>query len=413
MNLQVKIVKGPEKGSVFSVTEGEPLVIGRGPQSHTRINDPYMSRVHCSLALREGEIILTSEGSGKTLVRGNAVKVHKLHSGDEFQAGECIFRLVHANAHIADTVQGGPGASPKAQRSSKPESFPEIQSLVGQSFGNYRLDSVIATGSSGVVFKATDTEKDQPAAVKVLSPNRVSDEEAKQRFIRAMKTMLPIHHPNLVRIYQAGKSGPYCWVAMEYIDGENLTKVIERIGIEGMLDWRDVWRVGMDIASALQAAYEHKVVHRNVTPTNIIRRHSDKTCILGDLMLAKALEGKLAIDLTVTGQILGDPAYLSLESFGGDLPLDCRSDIYGLGCTMYALLTGRPPFRGETLPELVRQKHEAAPAPPRNFQLSVQGHFEGIVLKMISKLPDDRYENPARLLAELDRVGKFNGLKRN
>ncbi len=411
MKLQVQILHGPEAGRVFPLTEGQPLIIGRGPQSHTKINDPHMSRVHCQLAFKDGNVTLTNEGRGSTLIGGTAVNLHQVFAGDEFQAGECIFRLIDADALIAQTVHGvrihnpvnTPGSAGQAR-------YPGINELVGQSFANFRLGSILATGSTGVVFKGTDVEKNRPVAVKVLFPERTSNDEEKQRFIRAMKTMLPIRHPNLVQIYHAGKIGPFCWVAMEYIEGENLTKVIERIGIDGMLDWKDVWKVGVDIASALQAAFEHKVIHRNVTPVNIIRRKSDKICILGDLMLAKALEGVLANDITVRGQIVGNLAYLPPESTGGDIPIDCRSDIYGLGSTMYALLTGRPPFLADTNSDLIRQIRTAVPARPRTFQLSIQEQFEDIVMKTLEKRPENRYESPARLWSELERIGKYNGL---
>ena len=167
-----------------------------------------------------------------------------------------------------------------------------------------------------------------------------------------MKTMLPIRHPNIVRLYNAGKKGPVCWAAMEFIEGESLTKVIDRIGIQGMLDWHEVFRLAVQIGRALQEASEHKIIHRNVTPTNILRRTSDKTCLLGDLMLAKGLEGTTAQQITQPGQLIGDLAYMSPERTQPDAVADCRSDLYGLGATLYALLAGavaKPPA-AEALP---------------------------------------------------------------
>ena len=120
---------------------------------------------------------------------------------------------------------------------------PALKDLVGHSLAQYRLDKIIAAGNSGFLYKATDTEKNRIAAVKVLSPDRTSTDEERERFVRAMKTMLPIKHPNIVPLWNAGKNGPFCWAAMEYIECESMTEVIHRIGIEGMLDWRDVWRV--------------------------------------------------------------------------------------------------------------------------------------------------------------------------
>ncbi len=198
-------------------------------------------------------------------------------------------------------VQASSAATPAAGMGSDRISPSKMHTLIGQSFAHYRLDSLLATGSTGLVFQGTDTQKNEVVAIKVLFPDRTSSEEEKERFIRAMKTMLPIRHPNLIRLINAGKTGPYCWAVMEYVDGENLMQVIQRIGVEGMLDWRDAWRIAMDVTSALHAAYEHKVIHRNVIPKNIIQRKSDKVCLLGDLMLAKALEGTLAKQVTSPG----------------------------------------------------------------------------------------------------------------
>lgn len=408
MKFEIHAVAGPASGKTFTLNESQPFLIGRGDKSDTRISDPYMSRVHCRLVWSGEEVALTNEGSGTTLVGDTAVSHFQLRPGDEFQAGESVFRLVDAESTTAETAQIG--IRPKRTSDSSLEKAPAIRDLVGQSFSHYRLDKILSTGSTGIVFRGTDTEHDRPVAVKVLFPERTSNDDEKERFIRAMKTMLPIKHPNLIRIYNAGKKGPFCWVAMEFIEGENLTQVIDRIGIEGMLDWKDVWKVGYDIASALQAAFENKVVHRNVTPVNIIRRKSDKTCFLGDLMLAKALEGSLAVNVTVAGEIVGNLAYLPPESTGGNVPIDCRLDIYGLGATLYALLTGRPPFRADTTIELIRQIREKVPDQPHKYQLSIQGQFEGIVMKMLEKRPEDRYQDPQRLLTDLIRVGKFNGL---
>jgi serine/threonine-protein kinase len=178
-----------------------------------------------------------------------------------------------------------------------------------------------------------------------------------------------------------------------------------------MLDWREVWRVAVHIGRALAEAYSRKIIHRNVTPTNILRRHKDKVCLLGDLMLAKALEGTLAKQVTQPGQLVGDVPYMSPERTRDSDAVDCRSDIYGLGAMLYALMTGKPPFESSSLPELIRMVREAAPVEPKQYQLSINELFQDLVLKMISKKPEDRFETPRHLLRELDRIGKYNSLE--
>src|SRR5262249_54290867 len=149
-------------------------------------------------------------------------------------------------------------------------------------------------------------------------------------------------------------TGHFVWMAMEFVEGESLTQVVQRIGTVGMLDWRQALKVGVWVARALAFAHEHRILHRNVTPMNVVARTGFQTAKLGDLMLAKALEGDLAQDVTKTGEIVGDLAYAAPERTYGPAAIDERSDIYGLGATLYALLTGRPPCEGGTLDETIR-----------------------------------------------------------
>jgi serine/threonine protein kinase len=410
MSRRLVVVAGPEKGRIFELADGQTLVVGRGQASDTKINDPHMSRVHCRVQVDGGSTWLLDAGGGGTIVRGEKVERYALQPGDEFQAGTSTLRYQLGGDVEAATI--GAGKPAKGARASEAggEARP-LQELVGQSLAHYRLESIITAGNSGMVFKALDTEKNRPAAVKVLSLDLTDEDDERERFVRAMKTMMPIRHPNIVRLYHAGKTGPYCWAAMEYVDGESLTKVIDRIGIEGMLDWREVWRVGVHIGRALEKAFEERIIHRNVTPTNILRRHADKVCLLGDLMLAKALEGTLAKQVTRPGQLIGDVPYMSPERTRDSALADARSDIYGLGATLYALLTGRPPFQSDSLPQLVQMVRQTPPAPPKRYQLAINDMFQDVVLTMIAKDPDQRYQNPTVLLHELGRIGTYNNLE--
>ena len=195
------------------------------------------------------------------------------------------------------------------------------------------------------------------------------------------------------------------------VEGESLTEVIQRSGVDGMLDWREVWRVAVQIGRGLHEASKHQIIHRNLTPNNILRRESDRACLLGDLMLAKALEGSLAVQITRPGQMIGEIPYMSPERTRGTEDVDTRSDIYGLGATLYALLTGRAPVEGKSLPELVQNARETVPAAPKDFQLSIEDSFQDAVMRMLEKDPDRRYQTADQLLRELHRIGKFHSLQ--
>jgi serine/threonine-protein kinase len=147
-----------------------------------------------------------------------------------------------------------------------------------------------------------------------------------------------------------------------------------------------------------------------VTPPNILQRRSDKVCKLGDLMLAKALEGVLAKQVTKPGQLIGDLPYMSPERTHSDGVVDERSDLYGLGASLYAVLTGRPPFEGASLPDLVRKVRQEKPEPPKKYNMAIPDLFQDAVMRLLEKRPDDRYQTAASFLRDVDRIARFNGL---
>jgi pSer/pThr/pTyr-binding forkhead associated (FHA) protein len=407
LEYHLDLIAGPDSGRTLTIADGQSLVVGRGQASDLQINDPRMSRAHCTLLVDTGKLILRDNGSsGGTFVGQQRVTEHLLQPGEMVKIGDTELRCRLSTGIDATTIGGGHNLGSPPQ----PQVAP-LHKLLGHTLGRFQLDKIISAGNSGMVYQATDTESKQRVAVKVLAPDLAHSEEQQERFLRAMKTMMPIRHPNIVPLLFAGKNGPYCWAAMEYIDGENLAQVISRIGVEGMLDWREAWRVAVHIGRALREAEKHKIIHRNVTPTNIMRRKADKTSVLGDLMLAKALEGTLSAQVTRPGQLIGDLPYMPPERTRQDAPVDCRSDLYGLGATLYALLTGRPPFEGNSLPEVVKQIRSDVPPPPKQFQLGVNDKFQDVVMQLLAKRPEDRYANAGDMLRDVEWVGKLDNLK--
>ncbi len=403
---QLIVVAGPEQGQKFDLEEGLTLKLGRGQESDSKFTDPHVSRKHCEVRVQNGNVLLIDAGSAAgTLIGDKKITQHALRPGEIFQIGSTKIRYVRE-----PDVDGTTMVPTGAQTGPTPEKVGQLQDLVGSTVGHFQIESVIAKGQSGLVFLAKDTKEDREVAFKVLWPEFSKGEDDMQRFVRAMKTMLPLRHPNLVSIYGAGKTGSYCWIAMEYVKGENLTQVIQRIGTAGMLDWRYAHRVAVHIARALVYAQQQHIIHRNLTPQNILIQTSDKTAKLGDLMLAKALEGNMAADITKPGELLGDVRYISPERTRRDADVDGRSDVYGLGAVTYALLTGRPPCEAGSLPETIKKIRQDEPVKPKKFQLSIPDLFEGLVMKTLAKQPSERFQTPAELLAELERIGKYQGV---
>lgn len=402
---QLVVTAGPDKDSSFALEEGQSFVIGRGQESDTKLKDPQVSRKHCEVRVEDGKVLLINlSSSAATLVNGKRVTEHQLKPGDVVQLGSTHMRFLVDVDPSAPTLFEAPAAQ------TAPEKLEQLQDLVGKNLAHFEIQSLVAKGHSGLIFRAKDTEDGKVVALKVMLPEFSQNEEERQRFVRAMKTMMPLRHPNLVAILGAGKTGNYCWIAMELVEGESLSQVIQRIGTAGMLDWQNAHRVAVHIGRALEFAQQQHIVHRNLTPQNILIQKSDKTAKLGDLMLAKALEGNMALEITKPGEILGDVRYLPPERTRRDVEIDGRSDIYSLGAMVYHLLTGRPPCDGGSLPETIKKIRQDEPVKPKKFQLSIPDLFEGVVMKMLAKRPEDRYQNPTDMLAELEKVGKYQGL---
>jgi serine/threonine protein kinase len=412
MSLELVVIRGPDKDRRLVLNVGPDLMLGRGDKAHYQLNDPRVSRNHCQVLLDGDQVtLICNGGSGGTFVNGNKVDRQQLKLGDVVKVGDTQLRLECGDLPLDVALAQSAGAKkPAGAAKAAASQLEQLQGMVGQKIGHYEINMVIGTGRTCVVFHATDTKDNRPVALKVLQPEFATDDEEVQRFVRAVKTMLPLQHPHLVRLFGAGKTGPHCWVAMEYIAGENMQQVIDRIGVAGMLDWRNAFRVGLHVARALQHIHEQSIIHRNVTPTNILLEATSKTVKLGDVMLAKALEGIMQKQITRPGEIVGDVSYMSPERTRGPEDVDHRSDLYGLGATLYALLTGRPPFGGATLVEKITRIRQGTPEKPTKFQMSVPGQFEAVALKLLQKRPEDRYQSAADLLAELTRVGKFNGV---
>jgi serine/threonine protein kinase len=400
MSAQLTITAGPDKGRAFPLQPGTTFQVGRSQATATRLTDASVSRVHFEVEYDGTEAVLVNISSSGTLVNGQRLDRHPLRPGDVIRIGATELRF-HDPSSEPTTVAPAPKPAATAEQLSK---------LVGQTLAHYKVEAVIARGTTGTVFRATDDKDGQTVALKVLSPEFSRIDEEMQRFVRAMKTVLTLRHPNLVALYGAGKTGPYCWVAMEYVEGESMTQAIQRIGVAGMLDWKYGYRVAVHIARALEYAHGQSVIHRNVTPQNILLRTADKTAKLGDLMLAKALEGTLAQQITQPGKLVGDVGYMAPERTHGAGEVDGRSDLYGLGATVYALITGRPPFAGASLPDLIGKIRNAEPEKPKKFQMAIPDLFQGTVLKLLAKRPEERFQSATELLKDLERVGKFAGV---
>ncbi|MFM9964916.1 MAG: FHA domain-containing serine/threonine-protein kinase [Planctomycetaceae bacterium] len=418
MDVRLSVTAGPDQGRSFVVPTGKRYLIGRGQETDTQFCDPSVSRLHCQIANDTNVMTLSDNRSASgTFVNGQPASEKVLRLGDLIRVGDTEFRI--EPLHSADERTIPPrqasvvNVAPKATATSEPR---DLNYLLGYTLHRFQLGKAMVKGKTGTIFRAHVDRSSQCVAVKVLWPDLTRNRAEMRRFVRSMKLLKPIQHPNLVRLINAGirepegkAKEPLCWYAMEWVDGEDLRSVIRRIGTAGMLDWQTAFRVMLQVAQALEAAFDRGIVHRNISPENILLC-KDGVAKLGDLMLAKALEGTAGEQITRPGELLGEIPFMSPERSRGESQ-DSRSDMYSLGATVYALLTGKPPITATGMAEMLDQIQRLDPVSPKTMQLSVNDQFQAIVMKSLSKRPEERFQTPSELLAELRRVGRYNGLE--
>jgi serine/threonine protein kinase len=286
-----------------------------------------------------------------------------------------------------------------------------VQKLPGQTLGAYQVGAPLARGRTGYVFHSQDPKRNIPVALKVLRPEFGEDDKRVQHFVEAMKAVLPLRHGNLLKIYGAGKTGPHCWVAMEYIAGDSLAAVIGRIHQPGKIDWRSIVRVGVYLARALEYAHEKDLVHQNVTPQNVlVTKHPQDTKLI-DLMLATALEEDPTKPISAAGTPSDALPYLPPERTDGPKAhVDSRTDLYSLGATLYAMFTGKPPFHGETVEDLVAQIRLDSPPRLSTFQLELPDTLEQQLRRLLAKRPQDRPASATEVRKELEALARAHGV---
>src|SRR5262249_23182777 len=229
----------------------------------------------------------------------------------------------------------------------------------------------LGRGHVGMVFRATDLKDNRTVALKVLHPAFPKNEQELQPFSQAIKSLLALRHANLVTVYGAGKSGPYCWIAPEYVEGENLLAELERARTANPHDWKRALRVGIYLARALDHAEQHQLGHGNVTPQNILVRAADRALKLTDLMLAKALEGSLIQQAIQPGKLRAEYHSLAPEETHRHGTVDYRTDIHAVGAIIYFLMAGRPPFEGTSPNDTLAKIRQADVEKPRKFEKAI------------------------------------------
>ncbi len=261
--------------------------------------------------------------------------------------------------------------------------------------GPCRIVRELGRGAFGTVFLAQHERLERPVAIKVIHGH---DARALERFRTEARVMARLRHPNIVGVHEVGEHEGAPFIVMDYVQGEPLDARIRR---EGKLEPREAARLAALLARGLDAAHRQSVLHRDVKPQNVLLDERGEA-LLGDFGVARAIDEARA--LTRTGQAVGTIAYAAPEqAMGRHAEVDARSDVYGVGATLYEMLAGRPPFAGETA---VNTLHQVATMPPpslREARSDLDPALEALCLRCLAKKPADRPASAAALAEELER----------
>jgi tetratricopeptide (TPR) repeat protein len=277
--------------------------------------------------------------------------------------------------------------------------------------GEFEILREIGRGGMGIVYEARQESLSRTVALKVLAAGCCPDERSVQRFRREAEAAALLHHPHIVPIFATGEDSGTYYYAMELIAGPSLDRLLELLPHEpwppvatvspltpaGVDFYRNVARLMAEAANALHHAHEKGIIHRDVKPSNLLLAPDGRLCV-SDFGLARVLEQP---GLTVSGDLVGSPSYMSPEQAAGRVLVDRRTDIYSLGTTLYELLTLRPPFVGERRDEVLVKIVHDDPLPPSRLNRQVPPELEIICLKAIEKDPQRRYQTAAEFSRDL------------
>lgn len=273
--------------------------------------------------------------------------------------------------------------------------------LIGRQIAGYLVERIIGRGGMAVVYQARDLRLDRTVALKLIAPERARDETFRRRFTHESRVAAAIDHPHIVPVFEAGETDGVLYIAMRFVAGLDLRALLDR---EGPLPVTTALRIAGQVASALDAAHRHDLVHRDVKPGNVLvaagtdSEHPEHIYLTDFGLTKKALS---PTGFTTAGEFVGTVDYMAPEQISGR-PVDGRCDLYSLACVVYETLAGGPPFGRDTEPTALLWAHQYDPPPKlTGTRPDIAPAVDEVLARGLAKVPEDRYDSCLEFVAAL------------
>ena len=367
------IERGQEKGFSFALKPGSTVVVGRDPANQVIISDPAASRRHFQISEKGGLWLVSDLGSrNATYVNEEQLdREQALAFGDRIQVGETVISFLEE-----DQVDKGAAGG-----------------LAGKDIAGYKILERVGRGGMGTVFKARQISLNRIVALKLLSSRYASDPSFVEKFVAEARAAAQLNHPNVVQVFDVGTVGGLHFFSMEFMEGGAVQDLLSQ-SEDSRLHWTEALPLVMDSARGLVFAERHGIVHRDIKPDNLMLTVENKVKI-GDLGLAAKS------DEAGDGKIFGTPHFIAPEQARGK-DVGHAADIYSLGATFYRMVSGRTPFSGATVKDILRAQVNEPHRPLVEEIPDFPPDLSAIVDKMMAKPVADRYQSATQLLADFE-----------
>ncbi len=340
--------------------------------------------------LSREQVLLVLRAQGKRILACHACRksynIHNYKPTEIYTCKHCQAELSPPDKPVSPEVVDEITSSTSAHRKKSGKARPAsgVPQELAHLLPGFEIVERIGQGGMGTVYKARDLIGGRWIAVKLLAPFLAADEEYVKRFFVEARNLQKLHHPNIVGAYDAGIAGDHKFFVMEFVEGPTLEKVLQK---KGILKESLALEITRQIAQALDYAWTHKIIHRDIKPQNLMITH-DRIVKLCDLGLSKDVTSD--VSLTMTGSVNCSPPFASPEQAQGLKDTDIRSDVYSLGVTLFQMLCGELPFKGNSPGQFLLQHVTQKPPNPRSKNPKMSPTVSQLILRMLEKEPKDR-----------------------